>query len=150
GGLLAAPQLSPAVGLVLSGEPGARSAAEAQRFSLHPLRLWELLVGPYLADKEGLRGIPEIVVRHLVPSGGFGRVWVDSIYVGTPACVLALGGLIASARRPRAWVLAGAWLLLLALSLGDALPVYGWVYQVFPLWRPFRYPEKLVPLVSLG
>lgn len=150
GGLLAAPQLSPAVGLVLSGEPGARSAVEAQRFSLHPLRLWEFLAGPYLADKEGLRGIPELVVRHLVPSGGFGRVWVDSIYVGTPACVLALGGLIASARRPRAWVLAGAWLLLLALSLGDALPVYGWVYQVFPPWRPFRYPEKLVPLVTLG
>ncbi|NTX39339.1 hypothetical protein HUA78_33380, partial [Myxococcus sp. CA033] len=102
-----------------------------------------MLAGPYLADKEGLRGIPDIVVRHLVPSGGFGRVWVDSIYVGTPACVLALGGLIARVRSPRAWVLAGAWLLVLALSLGDALPVYGWVYQVFPPWRPFRYPEKL-------
>nr|BDT37262.1 YfhO family protein [Myxococcus sp. MH1] len=150
GALLSAPQLFPAAGLVLSGEPGARSVVEAQRFSLHPLRLGELLMGPYLADKHGLRGVPDVVVWNLVPSGGFGRVWVDSIYVGTPACVLALAGLWACARRPRAWVLAGAWVLLLALCLGDSLPLYGWVYQVLPLWRPFRYPEKLVPLVTLG
>ncbi|MFY2563242.1 YfhO family protein [Corallococcus terminator] len=150
GGLLSAPQLFPAAALAGSGEPGARSLVEAQRFSLAPLRLWELFMGPFLADIEGLRGIPEEVVRNLVPSGGFGRVWVDSVYVGTPACVLALAALITSARHPRAWVLAGVWFLLLALSLGDALPVYGWVYQLLPPWRPFRYPEKLVPWVSLG
>ncbi|TSC32266.1 YfhO family protein [Corallococcus sp. Z5C101001] len=150
GGLMAAPQLLPAAALASASEPGARSLGEAQRFSLHPLRLWEGLAGPFLVDAEGVQGIPNVVVTHLVPSGGFGRVWVDSVYLGTPACVLALAGFVASLRRWRAWVLMAAWLMLLALSLGDALPVYGWVYQLLPLWRPFRYPEKLVPLVSLG
>jgi hypothetical protein len=150
GGLLAAPQLLPAAAFTAASEPGARSVGEAQRFSLHPLRLWELLVGPYLADARGTQSIPAVVVAKLVPSGGFGRAWVDSVYLGAPACVLALAGLGASLRSWRAWVLAGAWLLLLALCLGDALPVYGWVYRAVPFWRPFRYPEKLVPLVSLG
>ncbi|NOK18051.1 YfhO family protein [Corallococcus carmarthensis] len=150
GGLLAAPQLLPAAAFTAASEPGARSLGEAQRFSLHPLRLWELLLGPFLADPVGTQGIPNIVVTRLVPSGGFGRVWVDSVYLGAPACVLALAGFAASVRGWRAWVLAGAWMLLLALSLGEALPVYGWVYQLVPFWRPFRYPEKLVPLVSLG
>ncbi|RKH60866.1 hypothetical protein D7X96_32780 [Corallococcus interemptor] len=150
GGLLAAPQLLPAAALTAGSEPGARSLVEAQRFSLHPLRLWELVLGPFLADAQGTQGIPVAVVRHLVPSGGFNRTWVDSVYVGTPACVLALAGLAASVRQWRAWVFAALVLLLAALCLGDALPVYGWVYQLVPFWRPFRYPEKLVPLLSLG
>ncbi|WP_223636821.1 YfhO family protein [Corallococcus sp. EGB] len=150
GGLLAAPQLLPAAALAAASEPGARSLGEAQRFSLHPLRLWELLMGPFLADAQGTQGIPYIVVTHLVPSGGFGRVWVDSVYLGTPACVLAVAGLVASIRQWRAWAFVALWGLLLALCLGDALPVYGWAYHLVPFWRPFRYPEKLVPLVSLG
>ncbi|RKH42541.1 hypothetical protein D7X12_15550, partial [Corallococcus sicarius] len=150
GGLLAAPQLFPAVGLVLTGEPGARTVTEAQRFSLHPLRLGELLLGPFLTDPVGVRGIPEIVVRKLVFMGGFTRAWVDSLYVGTPACVLALAGLGASWRKGRTWVFVGAWVLLLLLVLGSTLPVYGWVYQALPLWRPFRYPEKLASFVVLG
>lgn len=150
GALLAAPQLFPAAALAASSEPGARSLGEAQRFSLHPLRLWEGLVGPFLADAEGTQGIPPAVAARLVSSGGFSRVWVDSVYLGTPACVLALAGLFASARRWRTWAWVAAWALLLALCLGDATPVYGWAYSLVPLWRPFRYPEKLVPLVSLG
>ncbi|MBZ4399242.1 YfhO family protein [Myxococcus sp. AS-1-15] len=150
GGLLAAPQLLPAAGLVSSGEPGARSVVEAQRFSLHPLRLAELWVGPFLTDAQGMRGIPEAVVRKLVYVGGFTRAWVDSLYVGTPAFVLALAGVGSSWRRGRSWVLVAAWVLLLLLALGQALPVYGWVYQVLPLWRPFRYPEKLGPFLVLG
>ncbi|RKH11131.1 hypothetical protein D7V97_12040 [Corallococcus sp. CA053C] len=150
GALLAAPQLFPAAALASASEPGARSLGEAQRFSLHPLRLWELLVGPFLADAEGTQGIPPAVVARLVPSGGFSRVWVDSVYLGTPACVLALAGLVASARRWRTWAWVAAGALLLALCLGDATPVYGWAYALVPLWRPFRYPEKLVPLLSLG
>ncbi|NOK12625.1 YfhO family protein [Corallococcus exercitus] len=150
GGLLAAPQLLPAAALASASAPGARSLAEAQRFSLHPLRLWELLIGPFLADAQGAQGIPYDVVTHLVSSGGFGRVWVDSVYLGTPACVLAVAGLVASVRQWRAWAFVALWGLLLALCLGDALPVYGWAYHLVPFWRPFRYPEKLVPLVSLG
>ncbi|HZI15994.1 MAG TPA: YfhO family protein [Myxococcus sp.] len=150
GGLLAAPQLLPAAHLALSGEPGARSAVEAQRFALHPLRLAELVAGPFLVDVEGGRGIPEVVVQHLVSTGYFTRAWVDSVHVGTPAAVLALAGLASAPRGSRTWALVGAWLLLLALCLGPALPFYGWVYELLPLWRPFRYPEKLVPLVLLG
>ncbi|TSC33590.1 YfhO family protein [Corallococcus sp. Z5C101001] len=150
GGLLAAPQLFPAAGLLLTGEPGARSVTEAQYFSLHPLRVGELLLGPFLTDPVGVRGIPEVAVRKLIFVGGFTRAWVDSLYVGTPACVLALAGLGASWRRGRTWVFVGAWLLLVLLVLGSALPVYGWVYQLLPLWRPFRYPEKLASFVVLG
>lgn len=150
GGLLAAPQLLPAAALTAASDPGARSLSEAQRFSLHPLRLWELAMGPFLADAQGTQGIPQVVVRNLVPSGGFSRVWVGSVYLGMPAVVLALAGLGASLRRWRAWALAGACAWVLAMCLGDALPVYGWVYRLVPFWRPFRYPEKLVPLLSLG
>lgn len=150
GGLLAAPQLLPAAALVMTGEPGARSLAEAQNFSLHPLRVGELLLGPFLTDPIGVRGIPEIAVARLIRMGGYTRAWVDSLYVGTPACVLALAGVGASWRQRRTWVFVGAWLLLLALVLGSALPVYGWVYRLLPLWRPFRYPEKLGALLVLG
>ncbi|WP_147445789.1 YfhO family protein [Corallococcus aberystwythensis] len=150
GGLLAAPQLLPAAGLVMSGEPGARSLAEAQYFSLHPLRVGELVLGPFLTEPVGIRGIPEVVVQKLIRMRGFTRAWVDSLYVGTPACVLALAGVVASWRQRRTWVFVGAWLLLLALVLGASLPVYGWVYQLLPLWRPFRYPEKLGSFLVLG
>jgi hypothetical protein len=40
------------------------------------------------------------------------------------------------------------------LALGRSLPLYGWLYSALPLWRPFRYPEKLLPyfvfLCALG
>ncbi len=150
GGLLAAPQLLPAAGLVMTGEPGARSLVEAQYFSLHPLRVGELVLGPFLTEPVGVRGIPEMVVRKLIRVGGFTRAWVDSLYVGTPACVLALAGLGASWRQRRTWVFVAGWLLLLALVLGASLPVYGWVYRLLPLWRPFRYPEKLGSFLVLG
>ncbi|WP_147470360.1 YfhO family protein [Corallococcus sp. AB049A] len=150
GGLLAAPQLLPAAALVMTGEPGARSLAEAQDFSLHPLRVGELLLGPFLTDPVGVRGIPELAVRKLIRTGAFTRAWVDSLYVGTPAFVLALAGVGASWRQRRTWVFVGAWLLLLALMLGSLLPVYGWVYQLLPPWRPFRYPEKLGSFLVLG
>jgi hypothetical protein len=150
GGLLAAPQLLPAAALVSTGQPGARSLVEAQYFSLHPLRLGELVLGPFLTDAVGVRGIPEIVVRRLIRMGYFTRAWVDSLYVGTPAFVLALAGVRASWRSRRTWVFVGAWLLLVLLALGASLPVYEWVYRWVPLWRPFRYPEKLGAFVVLG
>ncbi|RKH38631.1 YfhO family protein [Corallococcus sicarius] len=146
---VAAPQLFTGMAVFAGGAPGASSIEDAQRWSLDPWRLPELWLGPYLANASVERAVPEEVVKPLLHTGGFSTLWSDSLFVGVPVLLLALAALrFIPFRR---WAPFGAaWSALLALALGSALPFYALLYDVLPLWRPFRYPEKLVVHLSLG
>ncbi|MBZ4401206.1 YfhO family protein [Myxococcus sp. AS-1-15] len=146
---LAAPQLFAGMAVFAHGAPGASSLEDAQRWSLDPWRLPELVLGPYLANPAVERAVPEEVVKPLLSTGGFSTLWTDSALVGAPVLVLAVTGLMFIPWRR--WApFAAVWGLVLLLALGAALPVYGWLHDVLPLWRPFRYPEKLVAHLTLG
>src|SRR3989454_11394451 len=69
----------------------------------------------------------------------------DSLYLGVPVMGLALLG--AWGRRDlRVLVLLGSLALLLALGRYGGL--YEIFYKVVPLWSAFRYPEKMMGVVS--
>lgn len=146
---VAAPQLFAGVAVFAGGAPGANSVEDALRWSVDPLRLPELLLGPVLANPTVERAVPEDIVKALLHTGGFSTLWSESLFIGVPVFVLAVAGLrFIPLRR---WAPFGAaWSALLVLALGAALPFYALLYRVLPLWRPFRYPEKLVVHLSLG
>ncbi len=146
---MAAPQLFAGVAVFAGGAPGASSVEDALRWSVDPLRLPELLLGPFLANPTVERAAPEALVKALLHTGGFSTLWSESLFIGVPVFVLAVAGLrFIPSRR---WAPFGAaWTALLALALGSALPFYALLYRVLPLWRPFRYPEKLVVHLSLS
>jgi hypothetical protein len=147
GGLLVAPLL-PAIAAAASesGRLGGLSAQEAVRWSLHPLRLLELVIGPLappgLVDAHG----PELVDR----LGGYnGALWVTSEALGIVVVSLAVAG-AARARREGLRRYLALTLVGLLLALGSHGFLYGLFLRAVPLWSAFRYPEKLMPLVLLG
>lgn len=146
---MAAPQLFAGVAVFAGGAPGASSVEDAQRWSVDPWRLAEFLLGPFLANPTVERAAPEELVKSLLRTGGFSTLWSESLFIGVPVMVLAVAGLrFIPFRR---WAPFGAaWGAVLALALGSALPLYALLYRVLPLWRPFRYPEKLVVHLTLG
>ena len=148
--LLASPQLLPSVLVLGEARPGAGSLQQAQQFSVDPLRLLEPLLGPYFVPPDVETFVPPLLVTNLLATGGFSTLWVDSLFIGVPALILAMTALIARWRSRVLWLWTALWSGLIALSLGPVLPVYALVYQAFPPWRVFRYPEKLLPFVVLG
>ncbi len=146
--LVAAVQLTCALQIVEEGTVSARSLDTAQLWSVHPLRLLDLMLGNvFLA---GVRDQGTVTLQ-ILSTGAYG-FWADSLYVGLPALFLAGIGLWAYRRQPMAWIAAGFVLVFLLLAFGKHFPLYGWAFKLLPPWRPFRYPEKLFPhlLIWLG
>lgn len=141
GVLMAAPQILPAMD-ALPAREGRNPLEHAQRFSLHPIRLFELAFGPVFIS-ENLGHIAEELGAIVDP--GMKSTWVDSVAVGVTT--LALAALAAfSARKARMGrALAALAALVVLLMLGRHTPLYGVFYRFVPLWAVFRYPEKLVP-----
>ena len=146
--LVASVQLAPAwVTFSQSNRTEATSFhVEATHWSTHPLRLFTLAVSPIGDDAEGDR-----IATSLFGNDGRGRgpggFWAESLYLGLPMLGLAIVG--SWARRDlRVFALLGGVGLLLALGK------YGGLYELFyhsvPLWSAFRYPEKLMGLVSFS
>ena len=116
----------------------------ASRWSMHPLRIPELFLGDLLRYTSQGVG-PD--VRSLVV-GGAHDPWQLATFVGiVPLVALAL---VAAGRRRRAPVailcVTGG---LLWLALGRYGGLYRLAFTVLPVWRAFRYPEKLLPLVQM-
>lgn len=112
---------------------------QALLWSTHPLRLVTVLAGPV-----GEQVSPPLLASTFFQSE-FHSFLADSLYLGVPVTGLALLG--AWGRRDlRVLVLLGSLALLLALG------PYGGLYEIFytvvPLWSAFRYPEKLMGVVS--
>lgn len=148
-GGLAMVQLLPALAVFDDAAPGGQSSARvAMRWSMHPLRVVEMGLGPLFVDEVG-GPLPEFVARHVLKAQ-MASLWVNSVHVGLPALLLAGLGLAAHRRSWRAWGLLVAGGAALLLAFGKHGGLYTLAYELLPLWRPFRYPEKLFPFVALA
>lgn len=145
--LLGAAQLLPALHVLSQAQAGANTLNVALRYSLHPVRLAELLLGPLFLGDEGMllsRGVAELVLK-----SELGNVWSDSVHLGLLPVALAVLALGVHRRHPRAWLLAAVAGAFLVMALGRFGGLYARVFEWVPLWRPFRYPEKLLPWLLL-
>ncbi len=145
--LLAGIQLGPAAA-VFAGSHRLQADLfheEAFYWSTHPLRLLTVLASPV-----GENANPVEVGRLFFGTpqrGAMGGTWAESLYLGIPVSGLVLLG--AWQRRDlRVLVVLGGAALLLALGRFGGL--YEVFYHVVPLWSAFRYPEKLMGVVSFA
>ncbi len=140
-GLLAGIQLGPAWGVFMVSERAHPALFHSQTmdWSTHPLRLATVLASPVGATVD-----PVAMARFFfgTPKAGF---WSESLYLGVPMTGLALLG-VWYRRDLKVFVWLGS--LALLLSLGR----FGGLYDIFshaaPFWSAFRYPEKLMGVVS--
>ena len=147
-GLLAGVQLAPSWAAFLTGprtDP-VLFHETALSWSMHPLRVLTMIASPVANEGN------QLDVAHFFFGGDaldqpLPGLLTDSLYVGVPVIGLALLG--AWYRRDLRGL---AWLSLAAFWL--ALGRYGGLYEVFyhvvPLWSAFRYPEKLMGVVSFA
>jgi hypothetical protein len=112
------------------------SLTEAQYWSMHPARLWNILSPEYWGQPWDKTFWGDAISHsHKIP-----RFWFHSIHWGIPAFLWALYGLKLHGWR---WRWLGAWaLFLLVLSFGKFTPLHAWVYEVSAGFRNLRYPEK--------
>lgn len=142
GATLAAVQLLPAWQTLGEIDRGAGlDAAEALTWSLHPLRIPDLLVGDVVGWVPNAPNLNPIRL-HLLGSRG---LWSTTLFVGTPAVLgaawaVALPG--ASDRRTDL-TLAAIAAVLVWLALGQYGGLYPLFHRLLPLWSTFRFPEKL-------
>ncbi|WNG56218.1 YfhO family protein [Archangium gephyra] len=124
-----------------SARAGGVDWQEATYWSLHPLRLPELLL-PGLSPL-GAPGRAEALFGS-VP--GY-LLWAEALGGSALVSFLAVLGLLhpGVSRRVRG-VLAGLALVGLLLALGRYGGLYRLAFAVLPLLNSFRWPEKLVPL----
>ena len=102
--------------------------------------------------------------RSLAEVGEFSADWADLVsrwrlggleqfvYVGWLVPVLAVAGIVLLWRRSRALasILGAAAVLPSLLALGTNLPLYEWLWEVFPPLRYPRVPGRLMPVADLA
>lgn len=142
--LLAAPQLLPTLEyLAHSQRAGSVDPALALTYSFWPWRLLELIF-------PGIFGHPA--------NGdywGYANYWEDALYLGTLPLLLAIGGIISSARkRSDQWRL-GRFLTAVAalsflFSLGNNTPVFPWLMRNVPTFNLFQAPTRWNLLLTLS
>lgn len=140
GVLAAAPQLLPSALLARETlrQGGALPWAEASYWSLHPLRLPELVLPAFhLAGAPGRS--TQLFGAH--PPLLF---WAEALGGSAVLSLLAVGGLLG--RRRERVALAALALLGLLLALGRWGGLYRALFEFVPGVSSFRWPEKLVPL----
>ncbi|HEX5747723.1 MAG TPA: YfhO family protein [Archangium sp.] len=146
GALLCAVQILPVLTTLQNAWPSAPTLQVATSFSFHPLRLLELALGALFLDPESGTAASSAMADELFLTG-MGGFWVHSVYMGLPAVLLLGGALWTWRRHPLAWKVSAVTLAILALTLAHQVPLYRWFYQWVPLWKAFRYPEKMLPYV---
>ncbi len=147
---VAMPQLLPTAELLpRSRRQAGIDLVQAQHWSLHPLRLFELLV-PWLY------GSP---LRHATFLGYFmndegGAIhrdpWMVTPTFGGLGVILIATGLGACRARHRWWFRAVGVLTLItvAIAVGRHSPVFAWYFTMIPGATIFRYPAKFYGLVA--
>jgi len=147
---VALPQILPALELI----PRSRRAAgiqlfEASHWSLHPMRLLELLVpnlfgNPIHFDEFlGYFMDNEDSLLNRDP-------WIASPYLGSAVLIFSVVGIVATRKRHRFWVRALGLLVVLSvlLAIGRHSPLFGLYFQYLPGARYFRYPAKIFGLAA--
>lgn len=146
--LVALPQLVAGAHVVQQASTTKRTLSEALVWSMHPLKLLEMLVGPLFGTGQLYQ---DIRVSDALLHSGFagGGMWVESVHFGAVGLLLCAVGLATlSSRRLQLAATLGV-LVGALLALGKYGGLYAVLYQLTPLWRPFRYPEKLLPFLFL-
>lgn len=145
-GLLCAVQLLPALAVMRHYRGAGVGIRDAGNFSLHPMRLLELISPTALGEPYSLTWrAPALYTRS-------GRQQLMPLAIGIHQSValipLALAALRRRERLDRAlWALA---LITLVLALGRFTPVWPWCYAHLPGMKVFRYPEKYAFLMTLA
>jgi len=122
--------------------------SEVLRWSLHPLRAFDVALGPLFAG-DAITPSSARVAREVLQQGT-DSLWANSLYIGLPALVLAGVGLFSRARQRATWLVVAATVVLLVLSLGRFGGLYEVLVRGVAAARPFRYPERLFPFLSLS
>jgi hypothetical protein len=147
-GLLAGVQLAPAGAVFLESDRAdpALFREEAMYWSTHPLELVGIVAAPLVPIGREIDAAHFFYGGQSMRGSGYG-VWAISLYLGIPAVGLALsGGWYRRDLRGLVWL--GVFGLL--LSLGKYGGLYELCYQAVPLWSAFRYPEKLMSVVTFA
>ncbi len=141
--LLASIQLAPTWAVFMSSSRAqpAQFHEQAVQWSTHPLRLFTILASPIIEKAD-----PVVVARVFLGSPKWG-LWADSLYLGVPVIGLAFLG---AWQRRDLRVLALFACFALFLSLGRFGGLYDAFYHLVPLWSAFRFPEKLMGIVSFA
>ncbi|MSP62139.1 MAG: hypothetical protein EXR72_17755 [Myxococcales bacterium] len=109
--------------------------AAAEEFSMHPLRLLEMFWPGLLGDPfEPAANV--LAALDPNPAG----VWAYSLHLGAGVVALAWFGAAKGARDRRILLASAAVLLLLAM--GKYTPVHALYYNLVPIARLVRFPEK--------
>lgn len=148
--IIALPQILPALELIpRSRRATGLSLIEASHWSLHPLRLLELLVPQlygtpldfdrflaFFMDDEGS-------VAHREP-------WMATPYAGSGLLLFALVGLVSPKVRHRYWTRSLGLLLglVLLLAMGRHTPLFALYFNHIPGAQLFRYPAKFFGLAA--
>jgi hypothetical protein len=146
-GLVASPQLAAAAHVFSQSSVAERGLAEALRWSLHPLGLLEMVVGPLFGT--GQLSLDTTVTEDLLHSA-FGGLWVESVHFGAVGLLLGATGLATLPKRRLRIAAVAVVCAAFLLVLGKYGVLYEVLYRVLWLWRAFRYPEKLVPFLFLS
>ena len=141
--LLSAVQWVPSLHLMSQASAGASDFVDkALIWSLHPLRLLEFIFG-------GLTGNDYdsgILFRQTIYKYHFSEFWARSVLITLPVFLFFLVGVW---RKKRLNIFLGsAFIFFLLLALGKHVGLYE-AMRVIPLFRPFRYPEKLVSFLMM-
>lgn len=141
--LISAVQWVPSLHLMSQASAGAsHSVDKALIWSLHPLRILEFIFGGLTGNSYDAG----ILFRRTIYDYHFADFWARSILITLPVFVFCLLGVF---QKRRSSVFLGAMLVLfLLLALGKHVGLYE-AMRVIPLFRPFRYPEKLVSFLML-
>lgn len=147
-GLLAGIQLGPALAVYLTSERTHPELfhEQALSWSTHPLRLLTVVASPVGGQADPV----EVAHRFFGsrPAGAFPiEYWAESLYLGVPVMGLAFLG-ARHCRGVRVLALLGGSALVLALGRYGGL--YEAFYHLVPLWSAFRYPERLMGVVSFS
>jgi hypothetical protein len=124
---------------MLSGSTRASGLDEALLWSLHPLRLVEIVWSGVLGDVTSPSRSIAMLVANTGHAGVARPAWSGSVWLGIPALALAA---LAARRDRRALVVLGGAGLFVLLALGRFTPVYPLLHDLLPPLRLARYPEK--------
>ena len=116
----------------------------AESFSLHPLRVAELVLPNSMGDAYGLYPAASIVGEARLD----GLPLSYSVYMGASVFALALAAF--GRRRKLPLALGGLMVAALLLAFGRYTPVHGWFRRVALPLSYMRYPEKYTVLVVLA
>jgi hypothetical protein len=134
----AASLLPPLFTLSDSARAGGLTLAESGAWSMHPLRLIELVWPEFLGH--GLRPETSLAAIWLHGGGPLEAIWAASAYVGLPVLLCAALAAIASGGVLRRLGLLS--LVFVLLALGTFTPIYSVYRSVFRFEQVLRYPEK--------